>query len=97
MIYILKLGFPNKAINIKVYEYGFSITSYRPRTEGLFAKIEKWEKKGDVGYGLNSVFWKITTKENITNIYGLTQNASLAHPKNPYKIFQWFYDAKANI
>jgi len=80
---------------------GFKITYYRPRTEGLFARIEKWEGvNSNGGDDLNSVFWKITTKENITNIYGFTKNACLAHPKNDKKIFQWFleltFDAKGN-
>jgi hypothetical protein len=78
---------------------GFTITFYRPRTEGLFARIEKWVRSSNDAE-LNDVFWRITTKENKSNIYGLTRNASLAHPNAPNKVFQWFleltYDAKGN-
>ena len=43
----------------------------------------------------------MTTKDNVTNLYGRTSQATLGHPKNPrQKIFQWFleltYDDKGN-
>jgi hypothetical protein len=42
-----------------------TVYRYRPRTEGLFARIERWEH--DVTH---EVHWRATTKENITSIYG---------------------------
>lgn len=82
----------------------FRITYYRSRVEGLFAKIEKWDRiKGKVEEGKNNSFWKITTKDNITSIYGLTKNASLQNQdiKSEDNIFQWnlelTYDARGNI
>ncbi len=83
----------------------YRVTTYRPRTEGLFAKIERWEKNsGSSEPLLNDIFWKITTKDNITSIYGLTKDASLRNPaidRNPAQsVFQWFleltYDDKGN-
>jgi RHS repeat-associated protein len=87
---------------------GFRISTYRPRVE-LFARIQFWEWVGGHGRdgkplrlekGLSPEFWRITTKDNITNLYGRTSNALLADPKASQKIFQWFlqftYDAKGN-
>jgi len=70
-------------------EGNFKVTTYRPRVEGLFARIEKWElKPGNASSPpLNDVFWKITTKENVTNIYGRTKQAVLANPKSPARIY----------
>ena len=79
----------------------YQVTTYRPRIEGLFARIERWERlDGSPTDGLNDVFWKITTKDNITNIYGRTPQATLANPHAPRQIYQWLleltYDAKGN-
>jgi len=78
---------------------GYLITRYRPRTEGLFARIEKWEKNGDV-------HWRATTKENITSIYGRTENARIidpawhADPLKKHRVYEWLLeetlDAKGN-
>lgn len=75
----------------------YKITRYRPRTEGLFARIEKWVKKTD-----GDVYWRATTKENITSIYGKSASARLTHP-DPEKtdpIYEWLleetFDAKGN-
>lgn len=73
------------------------ITRYRPRTEGLFAKIEKWVRDdGDV-------HWRATTKENVTSVYGKTLSARIAHPNDTEKItkvYEWLleetFDAKGN-
>ncbi|MCK4527651.1 VCBS repeat-containing protein [candidate division WOR-3 bacterium] len=75
----------------------FRITRYRPRTEGLFARIEKWTHKDT-----NIVHWRATTKENVTSIYGKSPSARILHP-DPSKadpIFEWLleetFDAKGN-
>lgn len=83
----------------------YRVTTYRPRTEGLFAMIERWERiSGPAEPTLNDIFWKITTKDNITSIYGLSITASLRNPtidRNPAQgVFQWHleltYDDKGN-
>jgi RHS repeat-associated protein len=83
-------------------EGSYTVTTYRPRVEGLFARIEKWEHGGGSNNdNLSKVFWKITTKENITSLYGRTNQAILAQPTSSHKIFQWFleftYDPKGNV
>ena len=69
----------------------FTIHLYRPRTEGQFARIERWQhKNGDV-------HWRATTKENITSIYGRSPSARIVDPQNPDRVFEWLleetYDA----
>ena len=72
----------------------FTISLYRPRTEGQFARIEKWTNQD--GY----VHWRATTKENLTSIYGRSAAARITNPENPDHVFEWLleetFDAKGN-
>jgi len=74
----------------------FEIIRYRPRTEGLFARIEKWKNKLT-----DDVFWKSISGENITSIYGETPESRITDPNNPKRIFSWLlcktFDNKGNI
>ncbi len=73
----------------------YTITLYRPRTEGLFARIERWVRNED-----RDTHWRVTTKDNVTSIYGERDGARVADPANPCRVFQWLlectYDAKGN-
>ncbi len=68
---------------------------YRPRTEGLFAHIEK------VPNSDGTFHWKVISKDNITIFYGRSENSRIADPENPIRIFSWLIeesrDAKGNI
>ncbi len=72
---------------------GYAVTRYRPRTEGMFARVERWERQGDV-------HWRATTRDNITSIYGRTRLARIFDPDAPARIFEWLleetFDAKGN-
>ena len=46
---------------------GYAIKSYRPRTEGLFARIERWTRLGD-----GATHWRSISKDNVTTWYGKT-------------------------
>jgi hypothetical protein len=74
---------------------GHSIKSYRPRTEGLFARIERWTSLED-----GSTHWRSISKDNILTIYGLDANSRIADPNNSKHIFSWLicrsYDDKGN-
>jgi hypothetical protein len=71
---------------------------YRPRTEGLFARIERWVKIDGTHKG--DIHWRATTKNNVTSIYGRTDSARISDLDNPDHIFEWLlqetYDAKGN-
>jgi len=66
---------------------GFFVKKYRPRIEGLFARIERWE---DPATGIS--FWKSITPGNITTWYGRTAASRIADPANPKRIYQWLID-----
>src|SRR6202030_416853 len=51
-----------------VYGKQYTIHRYRPRVEGLFARIERWINDSDP----QDTFWRSITKENITAWYGKT-------------------------
>ena len=80
----------------------YQVVRYRPRIEGLFARIEKWVDDN------GKCHWRSVTKENITTIYGQSLNAKIADPRdfgtqpaNELKVFSWLiektFDDKGNI
>ncbi len=75
-------------------ENGLSIKTYRPRIEGLFARIEFIES-------LDNSWWRVTTKENITTYYGLDSASRIADPERHSRIFKWLptmvVDNKGNV
>ncbi len=74
----------------------YIIHYYRPRIEGLFARIERWtnEQTGDI-------HWRSISKDNITTLYGKRKDSRIADPENPLDIFSWLicesYDDKGNV
>lgn len=82
---------------------GYHVTQYRPRTEGLFARIEKLET-----IATRDVHWRVTTKENVTSIYGKSKQARIIKPQDPEgaylpdacQTYEWLlqetFDAKGN-
>jgi hypothetical protein len=59
----------------------YCITRFRPRTEGLFARIERWTKRED-----GDVHWRAITRDNVTSIYGRRPEARIAsHIQTPGK------------
>ena len=61
----------------------YRIHRYRPRIEGLFARIERWTRSdGDV-------HWRSISKDNILTVYGKDGNARIADPTDPTRIFTW--------
>lgn len=73
----------------------FEITNYRPRIEGLFAKIEKVQKINQ-----NDFFWKLTAIDNTVTFFGTNDNNRIANPLDKHKIFKWLpsisFDDKGN-
>jgi RHS repeat-associated protein len=73
----------------------YRIQRYRPRTEGLFARIERWT---DVQTG--ETHWRSISRDNITSLYGTTVESRIADPSHPSHVFSWLicesYDDKGN-
>ncbi len=63
---------------------GYTITPYRPRIEGLFARIERWTRQSD-----GDTYWRSISKDNVTAFYGLTSESRIADPADPSRIFSW--------
>ena len=74
---------------------GYVVRRYRPRIEGLFARIERWTRQSD-----GDVYWRSISKDNITTYYGKTEESRIANPEDPSQIFSWLicqrYDDKGN-
>jgi hypothetical protein len=68
---------------------------YRPRTEGLFARIERWEHNAT-----HDVHWRTITKDNVTSIYGGRAASRIADPDNAQHVYEWLlqetFDATGN-
>src|SRR6266480_2015295 len=74
----------------------FVIWRYRPRIEGLFARIERWENKST-----GEIHWQSVSKDNITSLYGTDANSRIADPNDSSRVFKWLlaesYDDKGNV
>ncbi len=75
----------------------YAIRRYRPRVEGLFARIERWTSRSDP----TDVFWRSISKDNITTWYGKTSESRIQDPADPTRIFSWLicqtHDDKGNV
>jgi RHS repeat-associated protein len=75
----------------------YRIRRYRPRIEGLFARIERWSNTTDA----TDVFWRSISKDNITTWYGKTAESRIQDPADPTRIFCWLicqtHDDKGNV
>jgi hypothetical protein len=80
-----------------VFGRQYAIHSYRPRVEGLFARIERWVDNADP----SATFWRSITKDNITSWYGKTEESRIADPADATRVFSWLicesYDDKGNV
>jgi RHS repeat-associated protein len=63
----------------------YRIQRYRPRIEGLFARIERWTNLADPG----DVHWRSISEDNILTLYGTDANSRIADPIDPRRIFSW--------
>jgi Salmonella virulence plasmid 65kDa B protein len=63
---------------------GYLVRKYRPRIEGLFARIERWTR-----IDLGEIHWRSISKDNITTLYGQTENSRIADPEHPTNVFSW--------
>lgn len=73
----------------------FTIRFYKPRIEGLFARIERWRHKTT-----GEIKWRVITKENVTTLFGWSAASRICAPNDVNKIFEWLpefvFDDKGN-
>ena len=65
--------------------FTYQIVRYRPRIEGLFARIERWTRADDP----EDVHWRSISKDNILTIYGRDEYSRIFDPAAPNHIFTW--------
>jgi RHS repeat-associated protein len=74
---------------------GYLIRLYRPRIEGLFARIERWTRKSD-----GDTHWRSISKDNILTVYGRDKQSRIYDPLDESRVFSWLmcesYDDKGN-
>jgi RHS repeat-associated protein len=79
---------------------GYMIHRYRPRIEGLFARIERW-----TNVTTGETHWRSITRDNVTTLYGKDNNSRIfdpddPRPEHPTRVFSWLiresYDDKGN-
>jgi RHS repeat-associated protein len=63
---------------------GYVINRYRPRIEGLFARIERWTRLAD-----GDTHWRSISRDNILTIYGGDADSRIADPADPRRVFSW--------
>src|SRR4030095_9543197 len=84
---------PPRVVDNKTY----IIKRYRPRIEGLFARIERWTNPDKP----EETFWRSISKDNITTWYGKTEESRIVDPADRTRIFSWLicesYDDKGNV
>jgi RHS repeat-associated protein len=85
---------PDRTIGTDTYQ----IQRYRPRIEGLFARIERWTNTQS-----NETHWRSISRDNITTVYGRTTDSRIEDPDAPDgfpRVFSWLicesYDDKGN-
>jgi RHS repeat-associated protein len=61
----------------------YLVDSYRPRIEGLFARIERWT------HSSGKVHWRSISQDNILTLYGKDDNARICDPEDPGRIYSW--------
>jgi RHS repeat-associated protein len=73
---------------LDVFDRGdYRVQRYRPRTEGLFARIERWTNRAT-----GDVHWRAITRENVLNVYGKSPAARIADPEHPERVFSWLLE-----
>jgi hypothetical protein len=65
----------------------YRVQRFRPRIEGLFARIERWTRAGD-----GDVHWRTHTPDNVRTLYGVTGASRVADPADGERIYEWLIE-----
>jgi RHS repeat-associated protein len=73
----------------------YRVRVFRPRGEGDLPRIEQWQRAGDL-----AAHWVVTTADNVTSRYGVSDDGRVADPADPARVAEWLIeetaDAKGN-
>lgn len=74
---------------------GYAVQRYRPRIEGGYSRIERIYRED------HGMYWRVTTRDNVTTIFGRSDNCRIADPTDKTRIFQWLpelsFDDKGSV
>ena len=92
-------GWQRVRLEEPAYAPGYVVDRYRPRTEGLFARIERWTST-DSG----DAHWRSITRDNVTSVYGADASSRIEDPVAAggpaARVFSWLicesYDDRGN-
>ena len=79
-----------------VHGVDYEVYPYRPRIEGLFARIERW-----VAVETGASHWRSISRDNVTTLYGFDPDSRIADPADDRKVFSYLicrtFDDKGNL
>jgi len=82
-------------VNDEFERDGYRVKPYRPRIEGLFARIERWTRIED-----GDIHWRSFSKDDVLTFYGSTRESRICDPADERHIFSWLisasFDGKGN-
>lgn len=62
----------------------YLVRRYRPRVEGLFARIERW-----TAVETGEIHWRSISRDNVSTLYGKDDGSRIRDPEDPTRIFRW--------
>ena len=62
----------------------YRVRPYRPRVEGLFARVERWTRDDD---GVSH--WRLITTDNVTTLFGFDENSRVRDPRDPRRVYSY--------
>ncbi|MET9385993.1 SpvB/TcaC N-terminal domain-containing protein [Streptomyces sp. NPDC002928] len=63
---------------------GYVVHRYRPRVEGLYARIERWTHAQS-----GATHWRSISRDNVTTVYGRDAESRIADPADAHRVFSW--------
>ncbi|GAB2682001.1 SpvB/TcaC N-terminal domain-containing protein [Nocardia goodfellowii] len=85
LVPVYRPGPDGTAVRDEVEIDGYLVRRYRPRVEGLFARIERWSRIGVPA----DVHWRSISIDNMLTLYGHDDRSRIADPLDPRRIFTW--------
>jgi hypothetical protein len=67
-----------------VNSVNYFVHHYRPRTEAVFQRVERW-----ISTDGQSSHWRTISSDNVTSIYGYSEESQVADPSDATRIFSW--------
>jgi RHS repeat-associated protein len=65
----------------------YDIARYRPRVDRAFDRIERWTHRTS-----REVHWRVTDRNNVTQVFGATAEARIADPNDARRVFRWLLE-----